>query len=142
MDTEKNIRLELTTREKELVKEEVIMTVVPTGMGPIAILPGHAPIIGTVETGLVRARSSAGNELIIFVDKGFFMVSGKTISIVSRAAEFKDHIDVERAKAAVERARSIIESRDENMDVERAKESQQRAQMRIKVSEATEVHTR
>ena len=135
MDTETNIRLELTTREKELLTEDVTMVVVPSGMGPIAILPGHAPIIGTVETGIVRARSCSGNEFTVFVDKGFFMVSSKTISIVSRVAEFKDQIDVDRAKEAAGRAQSLIESRDKNIDAERAKEAQLRAQIRLKISE-------
>jgi F-type H+-transporting ATPase subunit epsilon len=136
MEKRKRFRLELITQEKELIKDNVKFAVVPSGVGPIGILPGHAPLIGTFDVGIVKAMGVAEKEFSVFVSNGFFMIYTRGVTIIAQNAELTDQIDIERAIAAQQRAEKNIGSKDQSIDVERAKNALVRAKTRIKAAEA------
>jgi len=128
-------RLEIITPERTVLNQEVLFSVIPSGLGPIGILPGHAPLLGTVINGALKARDTDKQEILAFVRNGFFMISNEGVSIIARSAELRHQIDVQRARAALERAQKILSSRQTGMDLERAREALRRAELRIKVAE-------
>ena len=134
----KSYRLEIITPKKTLFRQEVNSTVLPTGKGKIGVLPGHAPLIGTVTPGILKAGDDSQKEKYAFVDSGFFMVSSDKLTIITRSAELDDQIDIDRAREAKERAQNIIDSKDPSMDMERARESLLRAEMRMTLTSSKE----
>ncbi len=134
MTDRKSYKLELITQEKQLIDDYVNSAVIPTGMGPIGVLPGHAPLIGTLDTGVLRASGDPEKKFNAFVDKGFFMVYSGGLTIIAQSAEMKEQIDLERAIAAKKRAEQIIDSEDRSLDLKRAKDALLRARARIKVA--------
>ena len=130
----KSYSLEIITPEKTLLRQEVKSTVLPTGKGMIGVLPGHAPLIGTVTPGILKAGGDSQEDVFAFVNSGFFMVSSDRLTIITQSAELNNQIDIDRAREAKERAQNIIDSKDPSMDMERAKESLLRAEMRIKLN--------
>jgi len=128
-------RLEIITPERVVLNQEVAFAVVCSGLGPIGILPGHAPLLGTVINGPLKARDADRHEILAFVRNGFFMISHDGVAIVARGAELQHQIDVKRATAAKERALKILSSRQSGMDMERAREALRRAELRIRVAQ-------
>ena len=136
MENRKKFKLELITQEKKLINDNVKFAVVPSVAGPIGILPGHAPLIGTFDVGIVKARGAAEKEFSVFVNDGFFMIYTRGVTIIAQSAELTDQIDIKRATAAQQRAEKNISSKDKTIDVERAKNALIRAKTRIKAAEA------
>ena len=66
---------------------------------------------------------------------GFVNVEEESVTIITDAAEWSDEIDVDRARAAIERAKERLESKKQGIDVERAHISMTRAMNRVKVAE-------
>lgn len=130
-----NYRLEIITPERVVYNQDVVFAVIPSGLGPIGVLPGHAPLLGTVINGILKARDTDRHEVLAFVRNGFFMISHEGVSIITRSAELQHQIDVQRAAAAKERALKILSSKRSGIDMERAREALRRAELRLKVAE-------
>ena len=78
------------------------------GGGEIAFLTGHAPFVGALDIGTVRVHSADGSDEIIAVHGGFVEVSNDRVIVLSDVAEVASQIDIERARAAAERAESEL----------------------------------
>ena len=107
------MNLQLVTPERTVLTEEVVSLTCPTVDGEITILPGHAPIIATLTSGELIARSTNKHNdgsHNIHVAGGFVQVqnSGREIIILADAAEHFYEIDLERAKQAKTEAENIL----------------------------------
>ena len=100
---QKHFKLELITQEKVLIKQDVKSVVAPSGKGLIGILPGHAPLLGNLVTGILKVRDAAEKEFRAFVDNGFFMIAGEGVTIITQSAEMEDRINVQHRTFDVER---------------------------------------
>jgi len=78
------------------------------GGGEIAFLTGHTPFVGALDIGTVRVHSEEGTDEIIAVHGGFVEVSNDRVTVLSDVAEVASQIDLERARAAAERAESEL----------------------------------
>lgn len=96
------LQLQLVTPERTVLTEEVVSLVCPTTEGQITILPGHVPIIATLISGELVAKSGTGEDHNIHVAGGFIQVQngGKQIVILADAAEHYYEIDIARAEEA------------------------------------------
>ena len=79
-----------------------------TGGGEIAFQPGHAAFLGALQECHTRVYLEDGSIEDIAVHGGFVEVSDNKVSILSDAAELGSLVDVERAKAAKERAEDLL----------------------------------
>ena len=136
MDKKKELKIELITPEKVLLDSTITFATIPSGAGPVGVLPNHAPLLGNLFRGVLMVRDISGKEFNVFVQQGSFMISHSGIKIVTPAAEIDDQIDIDRAMAARDRANKILASKDAAMDMERAKEALMRAETRIKIGQA------
>jgi F-type H+-transporting ATPase subunit epsilon len=104
------MRAEIVSPEGVLWSDDVDMVITRTlGGGDIAFLPGHAPFVGALGTGVITIRPSSGRaDEKVACHGGFVEVSGAgehtTVTILSDVAELASQIDVQRARAAKERA--------------------------------------
>ncbi len=97
--------VEVVSPEKVLYSGEATMVVTRTlGGGEIAFQPGHAAFLGALQECHTRVYLEDGRVEDIAVHGGFVEVSNNKVSILSDAAELGANIDVERARAAKERA--------------------------------------
>ena len=101
------IRLEVVTPERQLVKEDVESVELPGQNGYLGILPGHAPLVGQLGTGHV-VYAAAGWRRFLFVSGGFVEVAEGSVRVIADVAEPAGDIDVNRAKAAQERAQRAL----------------------------------
>ena len=86
MDKKKELKIELITPERILLDKTIVFAVIPSGTGPIGVLPGHAPLLGNLFRGQLMVRDISGKEYSAFVRRGFFMISYTGIKIVIQAA--------------------------------------------------------
>jgi len=132
------IQLVIVTPERKLLSESVVEVTLPGAEGELGVLPGHAPLITELGIGELRYRIAVGAMSDpIAVIRGFAEVLQDRVTVLAETAERPEEIDIERAKAALERAEKRIATgmSASEMDWERATAALQRALIRIKVAE-------
>jgi F-type H+-transporting ATPase subunit epsilon len=132
-----NIRLEVVTPEKYVVDEEVQIVVAPGSLGEFGVLIGHTPFLTTLKTGVMHYTDASGAQRYVFVSGGFAEALPDKVTVLAESAERRKDIDVNRAKAAMERAQARLaqQGKAEDIDFNRAKAALERALHRIKLSE-------
>lgn len=102
-----NLELEIVTPEKHMLDETVDYVELPGQEGYMGILPGHAPLLSELGMGTLAYRK--GTDVQYFaVLGGFVEVLPGRVIILADACERAGEIDVERARAALERAKAEL----------------------------------
>ncbi len=97
------LTLELVTPAKQVLLETVDEITAPGTMGQFGVLPGHTPLLTTLEVGELSYRK--GDETFyVAVNWGYVEVEEDRVIILVETAESEDDIDLERARAALGRA--------------------------------------
>jgi len=104
----KKFQLKIVTPEKVLYQDEVDAVTVPTPEGEITVLSGHLPIISAVNPGELKIKKGEGHEYFS-VTRGVLEVDGKSVTLLTDAAESANAIDEKRAEEAKERAKKLME---------------------------------
>ena len=133
------IRLEIVTPTRPGISRDAEFVVAPTTAGEVGILPGHAPLMARLATGVLRFTAD-GKTTKIAVSDGYLEVMPKKVIVLAEAAELAADIDVERALASKRRAEERLHAslRDRN-DFVRASASLRRAANRLQVAGEHEV---
>jgi F-type H+-transporting ATPase subunit epsilon len=102
------LTLEIVTPERKVLSETVDHVVLPSEYaGELDILPGHIPLMTTMEPGEIRYYQNGKPESVA-VDKGFIRVYGDNVSVLTEAAIEVDKIDVKSLEEAQARAASAV----------------------------------
>jgi F-type H+-transporting ATPase subunit epsilon len=126
--------LEIVVPDKAFYSEEVQELIIKTPDGEIGILQGHIPMVVAVSIGFIKIKKD-DKWLNAFVSEGFMEVTGDKTVVLTDSAEWPDEIDVERAKAAEERARKRLSTRLDYKEHISSEAALQRAISRQKVAE-------
>ena len=131
-----NILLEVVTPEKIVVSEDARIVAAPGSLGEFGVLSGHTPFLTTLKAGIIRFTDADGKEHYVFVSGGFAEALPDKVTILAESAERRRDINLERAKAALERAeKRLAEDRSqEDIDFVRAKAALERAAVRIRLA--------
>jgi len=131
-----NIRLEVVTPEKNVVSEEAQIVAAPGILGEFGVLIGHTPFLTTLKTGILHYTATDGKERFVFVNGGFAEALPDRVTILAESAERRRDIDLERAKAAQEKAQKrLAEERSESdIDFVRAQTALERSVLRIRLA--------
>lgn len=92
-------KLTVVTPEKRLVlNQEIDEVTVPGELGELNILPGHAPLITTLETGILswKLKGSTHAEKAV-VSWGYCQVTPQGVDILADIADLPNEVDVEEA---------------------------------------------
>ena len=128
------LHVEVVSPERILWTGDAQMVLARTlGGGDIAFLTGHAPFVGALDVHAVEVTAEDGTKETIAVHGGFIEVSHDRVTVLSDVAEVASQIDVERARAAQERAEAAVRAGD---DVE-AEAALRRATVRIAAATGT-----
>ncbi|MZQ82341.1 F0F1 ATP synthase subunit epsilon [Paenibacillus sp. 5J-6] len=127
--------LEIVTPERKVYAEQVNMLVAKGVEGELGILPNHIPLVTPLKISTITVKKQGSKDEIIAVNGGFMEVRKDKVVILAESAELPEQIDVDRARAAKERAeKRLAENKQDNVDFKRAEASLQRALNRISVS--------
>lgn len=125
--------LEIVTPERLIYSEQADSLVVRGLEGELGILPGHVPFVTPLQIAPVTIKAN-GKEQKIAVAGGFVEVRKEKVVILAESAELASEIDIDRARAAKERAETRLSSNRDQYDHRRAELALQKAMNRLKVS--------
>ncbi len=103
------LHLRIVTPDRTVVDRKVARVRFTGIDGSYGILPHHAPLMTAISsTGTVRITELDGQQLDLFVSDGFAQVQHNVLTLVCEAGEFAHEIDLERVKAAEQKAREKL----------------------------------
>ncbi|MBX2988130.1 MAG: ATP synthase F1 subunit epsilon [Bdellovibrionaceae bacterium] len=110
-------KLTVVTPERRLVlNQEIDEVTVPGFRGELNILPGHAPLITTLETGIMRWKiKGQAQEQVAVLSWGYCEVHPDGVEILADMADLPEEVDVQESQQALNLAekRLLNESLDE-----------------------------
>ena len=128
--------LEIVTPDRTFFDGEVDMVILRTTEGDMAIMYDHEQMVAPVAIGSVRIRQQGEEKYReAACSGGFVTVTYDKTTVVTDSAEWADEIDINRAKASLQRAQARLERRDSELDYARALDSLSRATNRIRIAE-------
>ena len=81
-------RVDLVSVEAKVWSGEADMVVARTTEGELAVLAGHAPLLGQLkEPSRVRVRTTGGDEIAYDIAGGFLSVSDEGVTVLAESAE-------------------------------------------------------
>jgi len=119
------LQVELVAADRKVWSGEADLVIARTAEGDLGVLPGHAPLLGTLVEGVVRVRQAGSDSVVAAVHGGFIAVADDLVSVMAEAAEVSTDIDVSRAQAALDQAQGAGE------DDEEAAAAARRAEARL-----------
>lgn len=131
-------RLSIVTPEQVFFDAEVASLIVPGTEGYLGVLSNHAPLITALKPGEIEYRDPDDKSHFLAVSGGFLEVSGNVATLLADSVEEAEKIDIERARAAFERAWELLKAAgrgEPDIDLPRARAAMERAANRIKVFE-------
>ena len=131
------LHVEIVTQEGVVYEGQVDSLVAPGVSGYFGTLPHHAPLIAELTVGELRLREAEGWQQFA-ISGGIFHLAERRAIVMADAVEPVAGIDVERARAALRRARERLQPgrRPPNLDVGRAQLALARALNRLRVAGA------
>jgi len=103
------IRCEIVSQDRLVYEGDVDMVILPGTEGEMGILPNHAPLLSTLNYGILKVRSK-GEEEIFAIAGGVVEVQPEIVTVLADAAENVEEIDVARADEARKRAEEYLKA--------------------------------
>lgn len=77
----KELHLNIVSPEQSIFDGEVKIVTLPGTLGSFSILPGHAPIVSSLQAGTVSYTTLDGKEHTLEIQGGFIELSEGTVSV-------------------------------------------------------------
>lgn len=130
MPLPEKIHLEIVTPEKQLFSGAVDEVTVPSTMGYLGILPGHAPLLAELGIGEISYKIGDLTDFLA-CSWGFVEVLPDRVVVLAQNAEPASDIDIKRAEEAKMRAEKLLASKSSDVDFDRAQLTLMRAISRL-----------
>src|SRR5438552_7127102 len=128
------LQLEVVTPERRVLSESVNAVTVPGRGGEMGILPGHAPLISELQTG-VLSYNEDGTTFQLHVSGGFVEVNDDRVAVLAEIAEKPEEIDAARARLAREHTEKQLSSwSGTEEDFEKARAKLERSVVRLRLA--------
>ena len=128
-DTDNLFDVKVITPEREFYSGKVSMIEFNTTEGEIGIYKHHIPLTTVIAPGILTLTEE--NEVKqAALHAGFAEILDDKVTILAEIAEWPPEIDVERARAAEDRARGRLEEKSEELDILRAEIALKKALVR------------
>jgi len=127
------IALEIVTPDRALVTAQVDELQLPGAEGYFGVLPGHTPMLSTLQVGEMWYRIGQETHYLA-IAFGFVEVLPDRVTVLSQIAERAEEIDVARAEAAKRRAEERAAKPSPDIDFERARVALMKSLIRLQVA--------
>jgi F-type H+-transporting ATPase subunit epsilon len=125
------MRVELVSADRLVWSGEARRVIARTTEGDVGILPNHAPMLSLLVESVVDVTTADNETWIAAVDSGFLSVANNLVSILADKAEMSHDIDLETARADLDRAHH--QGSDDDEAAQRAEQAW--AQARVRAAE-------
>jgi F-type H+-transporting ATPase subunit epsilon len=87
-------KLNFATPDKKIVADQELDEItLPAFRGELNILPGHSPLVTTLEAGILRYRLKNGETQKVAIGWGYCQVSPEGVNVLAETAVESDEID-------------------------------------------------
>jgi F-type H+-transporting ATPase subunit epsilon len=135
-----HLQLQIVSAERLLVNEQVDEVQIPGSEGYLGVLPGHTPLLATLQVGELWYRR-AQDKHYLSIAFGFVEVQPDRVTILAQIAESAHEIDLARAEAAKRRAEERLSKPTTDMDFERARVAMLKALVRLQVASRARIRS-
>ncbi len=125
------LRLVLVTPETTLLDQSVRSIQLPLFDGSMGVLPGRAPVVGRLGRGELKFESSSGSKSY-FIDGGFIQIKGSVVTLLTNRAVGSADIDPAAAQRALDAAKALPATTDEQYAAKAAADEAARSMLRMK----------
>lgn len=130
------MRLQVIAPKRVIFDGECTMVEYNTTEGCVGVLPGHIAMTQILAPGrLTIYEENVEKPINLAAMSGIATIMPDTVVLLTEIIEFASEIDIERAKAAKERAIKRLEEKLEGTDIVRASKALKRAETRLLVAE-------
>ncbi|HEY5584552.1 MAG TPA: F0F1 ATP synthase subunit epsilon [Ruminiclostridium sp.] len=126
--------LEVITPERKFFSGEAEGVIFKSIDGEMGVLAKHAPTVAAVAVGPLKINAQ-GKWIDALVTDGFAKIMPDKVVILVDTAEYPEEIDVNRAKAAKDRAQERLQKQLGQLEYMRSKAALSRAMARLKISD-------
>lgn len=128
------LQLEIVTPDRVVMCAKADYVSLPGTEGEFGILPGHIPLFAALKVGCMHYLKN-GKNYYASIGGGFAEVMRDKVQVLVDTGELPEEVDVDRAEAALRRARERLAATGrENVNVTRAETALQRAVTRLEVA--------
>ncbi len=129
--------LSIVTPDKKLVSgAEMDEVFVPADRGELNILPGHSPLVSTLDPGVLKYRLKDSSEVnAVAISWGYVEVTPSGVNILAETAEKKEEINLEKAKSDLQEIEKALDAAETPEDIVEYDRKRRRAEARINVVE-------
>ena len=110
------LQVELVAADRVVWSGQATMIIARTAEGDLGALPGHAPVLSILLPSVVEITTTDGEQIRAAVEDGFLSIANDRVSILSEDAFLADEIDVDAARAEVEK----LQDEDDPLALQRA----------------------
>ncbi len=115
------ITFKIVTPDGVTYEDEIEKVTIPTGAGEITVLEGHAPIVSTLVPGEVQVHKD-GHVIDLAISTGILEIRPNSeVYLLADTSERAEHIDLDRAEAAMARAEELMKQQDQDADIDFAR---------------------
>ena len=134
------MQLQIVSADRSLVNEQVDEVGIPGAEGYFGVLPGHTPLLSTLQVGTLWYRQGQETHYLA-IAFGFAEVQPDRVTILAQIAEKPDEIDVARAEEAKKRAEERLAAPVMDMDFERARIALMKSLVRLQVASRARIRS-
>ena len=135
-----HLQLQIVSADRLLVNEQVDEVEIPGSEGYLGVLPGHTPLLATLQVGELWYRQGQEKHYLL-IAFGFVEVQPDRVTILAQIAEPAHEIDLARAEAAKKRAEERLSKPTTDMDFERARIAMLKALVRLQVASRARIRS-
>lgn len=132
------MKLELVTLLGVQLDQDVYEVMMPTAAGPIAVFPGHEPLVSIAVPGAISVRYNKGDadgKLDFFaISGGVIEVTPERVRVLVDEADHGDDIIEAETKQALEKALAMQKNAKNAVELEKATQLVDRHQVRLNVA--------
>ena len=130
-----SLTLEIVTPDRALVTEQVDEVQIPGAEGYFGVLPGHAPLLASLQVGELWYRIGQEKHYLA-IAFGFVEVLPDRVTVLASVGETAAEIDIHRAERAKQRAEERLAGPTPagEHDMERARVAMMKSLIRLQVA--------
>ena len=137
----RHLTLDVVTPERPIVHEEIDEIQLPGAEGAFGVLPGHAPLLASLQPVELWYRKGA-EKVYLSIEFGMVEVLPDRVTVLATLAERPEEIDVAKAEAERRDAEEQLRHPVSLEDAERARVAMMASIMRLRVAERARTRRR
>jgi F-type H+-transporting ATPase subunit epsilon len=127
------LQVDIVTPDRSLFSGRVDMVTLPGSLGQMGILPGHAPLLSTLDIGEIILHIGNASQFVA-VGGGVVEVRPDKVTILADTAETPEDIDAARAQEALARAEQLLATNPPPHERPLVEAAVRRSSLRVKVA--------